>query len=115
MFEYRFLQGAIRNKHENACRAIHMPTGIVKTAQMRSRKASKGLAMEALREEVGRRASLASAAGTNAARRGQIGSGERSDKRRTWRFQEDRVVDHATGRSARASAVLKGRFEGLWA
>lgn len=50
----------------------------------------------------------------NATRRGHIGSGMRGDKRRTYRFQEDRVVDHLTGRAAQCSAVLDGAVDLLW-
>ena len=57
----------------------------------------------------GRRAAL-----DNERRQDQIGSGERGDKRRTYRFQDDRVLDHRTGRSARCSEVMKGAFERLW-
>ena len=47
-------------------------------------------------------------------RRGQVGTGERSDKRRTFRFREDSVHDHATGRRASAALVTEGRFDLLW-
>jgi peptide chain release factor 1 len=44
----------------------------------------------------------------------QVGSGMRGDKIRTYRFQEDRVVDHQSGKKAPCSKVLKGWFEKLW-
>lgn len=47
-------------------------------------------------------------------RRQQIGSGMRSDKRRTYRFQDDHVVDHTTGKSMQVSKALKGLLTGLW-
>jgi len=51
---------------------------------------------------------------TNALRRDAVGSGERSDKRRTWRFQDGLVHDHITGRSAPVDNVLRGDFSKLW-
>lgn len=48
-------------------------------------------------------------------RRQQIGSGMRGDKRRTYRFQDDVVVDHVTGKSIKASKAMKGYFIALWA
>jgi protein subunit release factor A len=50
----------------------------------------------------------------NAGRRNQVGSGERSDKRRTFRIQEGRVHDHISGLSAAADKVLAGHFNLLW-
>jgi len=47
-------------------------------------------------------------------RRQQIGSGMRGDKRRTYRFQDDTVVDHITGKSMQASKAMKGNFCSLW-
>jgi protein subunit release factor A len=48
------------------------------------------------------------------ARRQQIGSGMRGDKRRTYRFQDDTVVDHVTGKSMQASKAMKGCLSHLW-
>jgi protein subunit release factor A len=47
-------------------------------------------------------------------RRQQIGSGMRGDKRRTYRFQDDVVVDHVTERSMQASKAMKGGLRVLW-
>jgi protein subunit release factor A len=47
-------------------------------------------------------------------RRQQIGSGMRGDKRRTYRFQDDTVVDHVTGKSMQASKAMKGGIDRLW-
>lgn len=47
-------------------------------------------------------------------RRQQIGSGMRGDKRRTYRFQDDVVTDHITGKSMQASKAMKGGFIELW-
>lgn len=47
-------------------------------------------------------------------RKQQVGTGQRGDKRRTYRTQEDQVHDHKTGKSARMSDVFKGRFDLLW-
>jgi protein subunit release factor A len=44
----------------------------------------------------------------------QVGSGMRGDKRRTYRFQDDVVVDHETGKKALCSKVMRGNFDLLW-
>jgi peptide chain release factor 1 len=49
----------------------------------------------------------------NAARRAQLGSGQRGDKVRTYRFQDDRVVDHRIGKKVRLSDVLAGDLDAL--
>lgn len=106
--------GQHRNKTECAARLRHLPTNTVKTAQTRSRENSYKLAMAALVEELDRMSRLAAGAAVNSERRQQLGSGERSDKRRTWRFQDGIVRDHVTGRSAPIDLVLGGRFDLLW-
>ena len=47
-------------------------------------------------------------------RKRQVGSGMRGDKIRTYRFQDDTVQDHVTGRRAKCSTVLKGNLDLLW-
>ena len=47
-------------------------------------------------------------------RKQQVGSGMRGDKIRTYRFQDDTVKDHNSGKSATVSKVLRGYFELMW-
>jgi len=47
-------------------------------------------------------------------RRNQVGSGERNDKIRTYRFKDNIVVDHNSGKTAKCIKVLKGNFHLLW-
>lgn len=103
--------GQHRNRHPNSARIVHLATGITKSAQTRSRDNSYRLAMEAMRKELQERAEGERSASANGVRRRQVGSGERSDKRRTYRFQEDRVVDHVTGKSTSCIKTMAGRFD----
>ena len=50
----------------------------------------------------------------SAEKKGQVGSGMRGDKKRTYRFQDDRVLDHVTNKRAKCSRVMRGHFELLW-
>jgi len=50
----------------------------------------------------------------NNSRANQIGSGMRGDKIRTYRFRDNLVEDHRTGKSGRCSEIMKGRFDLLW-
>jgi protein subunit release factor A len=104
--------GQYRNKHQNSCRLTHVPTGIIQTAQCRSRQNSLNEAkmnlIKLLDGRAGNNAMLA------ADRRAQVGSGMRGDKVRTYRFQDNIVKDHVTGKSAPVDRVMSGRFDLLW-
>ena len=47
-------------------------------------------------------------------RKAQVGTGMRGDKIRTYRFQDDQVQDHVTGKRASTKKVLAGYFDLLW-
>lgn len=98
----------------NSCRIRHVPTGLVRASQTRSRENSKKEAMAALLVELDRLAEGAAHCATNAVRRAAVGSGERSDKRRSVRFQADQVIDHVTGRMMTIESYMKGGMDRLW-
>lgn len=106
--------GQHRNKHQNSARITHLPTGIVRTAQTRSRENSYQSAMAAIIRALDAGSNEAAAVAENSARQKQVGSGERSDKRRTVRFQHDEVVDHLTGRRTTARDYMRGGMDKLW-
>ena len=70
--------------------------------------------MEALLVELDRQAGLASGLALNTLRQAHVGSGERSDKRRTYRFRDDVVLDHLTGKSCSLAHYMKGGMNRLW-
>lgn len=105
--------GQHRNKKACCLRLTHKPSGLIQTATGRERNANFREALAALEKRLEQGAASSSHDATNASRRAQLGSGERGDKIRTYRSQDDRVVDHRTGRSARFSAVMAGDFSGL--
>lgn len=104
--------GQHRNKTETAVRLTHRPTGITATvdgerSQHRNRETARRIVAARVAElERGRQT-----ARTAAERRRQVGSGERGDKIRTVRLQDDRVVDHRTGRRTSAARYLAGHVE----
>jgi len=106
--------GQHRNKHQNSCRITHIPTGAVATAQTRSRQNSYEQALSEIHRRVidQTKAMMESDVAQN--RRQQVGSGMRGDKIRTYRFQDDRVQDHITGKVANTKKVLQGNFDLLW-
>jgi protein subunit release factor A len=106
--------GQHRNRHLNCSRIWHVPTGLKKERQGRSREANYREAMAALIAMLDDRLRSGSKAAEDDVRRQQIGSGMRGDKRRTYRFQDDIVVDHVTGKSMQASKAMRGYMTALW-
>jgi peptide chain release factor 1 len=106
--------GQHRNKHQNSCRITHIPSSEIVTAQCRSRENSLNEAKTEIMvrlNSVARNGQLLELA---ADRKAQVGSGERGDKIRTYRFQDNLVKDHRTGRSAACDRVMAGNFDLLW-
>jgi len=106
--------GQHRNKHQNSCRITHIKSGVIVTSQTRSRQSS----LQQAKEEILRRLNQfqhQQVRDTMAVdRKQQVGSGERGDKIRTYRFQDNIVKDHRTERQAPTDAVLAGNFQLLW-
>lgn len=106
--------GQARNKVQNCCRLIHKPTGMIKTAQFRDRKSSYQQAYGAMLIELSNLHSVSQSNEQNTNRKVQIGTGMRADKSRTFRFQDDQVVDHRTNKVASCKRIMKGEFQLLW-
>lgn len=103
--------GQHRQKNATAIRAIHRPTGIVVFQQSeRSQRDNLRLAIDTLRARVDGAAAAASHGRVNQDRQQQIGTGERSDKIRTVQEQNDRVIDHRTGKKISVARYLKGEI-----
>lgn len=106
--------GQHRNKHQNSCRITHLPTGLVATAQTRSRQNSYNLALSEIQKQVDTLDQTRYNNNIASTRKSQVGTGMRGDKIRTYRFQDDRVQDHITGKTASTKKVLSGNFDLLW-
>jgi peptide chain release factor 1 len=103
--------GQHRNKTATAIRATHKPTGIVVFIQSeRSQQANKQRAIDTILDRVLEIRSGESHGRQNDTRKVQIGSGERSDKVRTVQEQNDRVIDHRSGKKCNVAAYLKGEI-----
>ena len=106
--------GQHRNKKQTSARVTHIPSGLTETRQGRNRESNVSDAKRGLIHRIKQSITNDAAIASHTMKKNQMGSGERGDKRRTYRFQEGMVKDHITGRSASIDKVLSGEFWRLW-
>jgi peptide chain release factor 1 len=103
------------NTTDSAVRLTHLPTGLVVTCQdEKSQLQNKEKAFRILRARLYQRKLDEQRQAVSGTRRAQVGTGERSEKIRTYNYKESRVTDHRLGLTIRRlDQVLEGDLDEL--
>ena len=105
------------NKTESAIRITHLPSGLVVECQdERSQYKNKDRAMQILRAKLYEAERARQNAAVAAARKSQIGSGDRSERVRTYNFPQNRVTDHrlsGDSKNFNISGIMDGDLDAL--
>ncbi|MFZ9937194.1 MAG: peptide chain release factor 1 [Luteolibacter sp.] len=97
------------NRTESAVQVFHLPTGImVRCEEGRSQIKNRELALQILRSKLYERQLAEQQQAYSSHRRALIGSGDRSEKIRTYNFPQSRVTDHRIGHTSHNLAGIMG-------
>ena len=101
------------NKTESAVRITHMPTGVVVACQdEKSQHKNKAKAMKVLKSRILDAMVAEQQAKMAADRKSQVGSGDRSERIRTYNFPQGRCTDHRIGLTLyRLEAIMQGDLD----
>jgi len=101
------------NTTDSAVRITHLPTGLVVTCQdEKSQHKNKAKALKVLRARLLDIMEARQQSEISEQRRGQVGSGDRSERVRTYNFPQGRLTDHRVGLTLyRLEAILEGELQ----
>ncbi|MGB0685936.1 MAG: peptide chain release factor 1 [Planctomycetota bacterium] len=103
------------NKTSSAIRVTHLPTGIqVKCQEDKSQLRNKAKALDLLRAKLYEIERVKREAERAEMRRTQVGSGDRSQRVRTYNWPQNRVTDHRIGESFSLEKVLEGQLDPMF-
>ncbi len=102
------------NTTQSSVRIIHVPTGItVFMQEEKSQHKNKAKGMRVLRSRLYELKKAEEDAKRAAERRGQTGSGDRSERVRTYNFPQDRCTDHRLGKNFALGDIIEGKLDKL--
>jgi peptide chain release factor 1 len=103
------------NKTESAIRITHVPSGIiVSCSEERSQLQNRTRAMDMLRAQLAERKRREAEEAVGSLRRSQVGTGDRSEKIRTYNYPQDRITDHRINQNFQnIKVILDGDMDRL--
>lgn len=102
------------NTTDSAVRITHLPTGlIVHIADEKSQLKNKAKALRVLRSRLYEMKMREEEEARAAERKGQVGTGDRSERVRTYNFPQDRCTDHRLGRNFSLNDIITGKLDKL--
>lgn len=100
------------NTTDSAVRITHLPSGIVVTSSEKSQHQNRAIALEVLRSRLFDLERQRQSDARAADRKGQVGSGDRSERIRTYNFPQGRLTDHRVGLTLyKLDQVLQGDLD----
>jgi peptide chain release factor 1 len=100
------------NKTDSAVRITHFPSGIVVTSSLKSQHQNRDVAMTALRTKLYQMERDRLDSARSADRKAQVGSGDRSERIRTYNFPQGRMTDHRINLTLyRLDAIVNGDLD----
>lgn len=93
---------------------IHKPTGLQAIADSRCQHQNKKKAKAVLEDRVVNFINSKKQEKIDSERKNQVGSGMRGDKIRTYREQDNLVINHESNKKVRLSDIKKGKLELIW-
>jgi len=100
------------NTTDSAVRITHIPTGLVVTSSEKSQHQNRAIALAVLRARLFDQTRAAADAARAADRRSQVGTGDRSERIRTYNFPQGRLTDHRINLTLyRLESVLAGDLD----
>jgi peptide chain release factor 1 len=102
------------NKTDSAVRITHLPTGIVVTSSEKSQHQNRARAMKVLKAKLYEQKRDALDAERSESRKSQVGSGDRSERIRTYNFPQGRLTDHRINLTLyRLESIMDGDLDEL--
>ncbi len=102
------------NKTSSAIRVVHLPTGLAVKCQVeKSQLRNKEMALQLLRTRLYEIEREKRDSERDSLRRSQVGSGDRSQRIRTYNWPQSRVTDHRLGKNFALEGVLEGKLDAI--